>query len=186
MNGERAGAEAGFTLVELLAAIAVLGVISVALSTAVLVTYRTLDQTSLRVAGSTDAQFVSIYLPSDIASADSATDSVTTPGLACIGATNIKLQLTSAINLGALTAGVVIYWVDPVGKSFQLVRSVCVNGSVGSRLVVARNLLDANSAVAAAIDRGYALTVTEKVASAGAVPSYQFRISGRFRKGITT
>ncbi|TNC29575.1 PulJ/GspJ family protein [Amycolatopsis alkalitolerans] len=62
------GRDGGFTLVELLLAITILGIITVPLTQVVLVFLRTSDQTAARLTESTDAQLSAAYFARDVAS----------------------------------------------------------------------------------------------------------------------
>jgi prepilin-type N-terminal cleavage/methylation domain-containing protein len=180
-----ARADQGFTLVELLITVAVLGIIMVPLAGALGLGFRMVDQTSKVLVGSSDAQFVSIYLPADIKNAHAGTTSVT-----CIGTTLPKLRLTSnahAAGGGLAAALVIVYWVQTVTATGQptqywLVRSVCTSGTATQSIVVARNLALSTSVTMTAITGGYRMAITQKVAPG--TPAYTIKVSGRYRTGI--
>lgn len=71
--------DAGFTLLEMLVAIAVLGIIMIPLAGAFTVGLRSYQRAEDQIAGSTASLFASAYWASDVQSADS----VTVPGTAC-------------------------------------------------------------------------------------------------------
>ena len=64
--------EGGFTLVELLVAITALGIIMIPLAGGAGVIFRTVNDTTNRVASSTDAQILTTYLASDVQSTTTA------------------------------------------------------------------------------------------------------------------
>ena len=72
--------EAGFTLIELLVTVSIVGIISTALTEAVMITLRTADATEHRLVESSGASLLSTYLVPDTQSAASVT---TTPGANC-------------------------------------------------------------------------------------------------------
>src|SRR4051812_38065912 len=75
-HGRQQGGESGFTLVELLVVSALLGIVVVAISSALMVGLKTFAGTDNKVASSTDAQLVSVYLPADLQSVGSGASSV--------------------------------------------------------------------------------------------------------------
>ena len=168
--------ESGFTLVELLIAVAVMGLIMVALGAGFSVGLRTMNDTSSRLAGSNDAQLVGVHLPPDI---ESATEAVGYPGNGtCFGADPV-LRLTDGATFD------VVYGVKADGATFRLDRYDCSGTTVLSTRIVARNLA---SATAVAPTRyptsgtltGAALTITEKATGTDATP-YVFTVRGNRR-----
>jgi prepilin-type N-terminal cleavage/methylation domain-containing protein len=135
-------AESGFTLVELLMAVTILGIIVTPLGAAFFVALRTVDETSNRRASSHDAQLLSIYLPPDV---QNASDAITTGFTAstCTGVTasTIKLQLVASSNdtdyIDATDFNVV-YFVQQTGTgstaTYELIRKTCV-GTITSTVV---------------------------------------------------
>src|SRR5688572_11903328 len=74
--------EAGFTLPELVLAVAILGLVMAPLTAGIIIFLRSFDDTEDRMVASHDAQLVSVYLPGDVQSATS----VDTSGIgACSG-----------------------------------------------------------------------------------------------------
>lgn len=167
--------ESGFTLVELLIAVVVMGVISTVIGAAFTVGLRTMDDTSNRVSSSTDAQLLNMYLPADVQSATAAT----TSGIACTGASNPKLQLTGDSSFN------IVYGVRAEGETFLLERHVCTDGSVQSTIVVGRNVAGTAAEVvgvripSSGTFVGASLTVIEAPSTND--PSYVFTVTGRRR-----
>ena len=186
--------ESGFTLIEVLVAIAVLGIILLPLTTAMAIGYRTLDQTSNRLTSSSDAEFLASYLPSDIKSSDTgATTGITCSGQSAVTSANAKLQLNlPAAPLAGVATAVIVYWVKSVTGGFQLMRSVC---GTTEAVVVARNIASIASVTVALVDvtRGYTMTVVEKNAASeydvdavsvhghGPIPDQGTRMRARLR-----
>lgn len=172
--------ESGFTLVELLIAVVVLGMITVALGAGFSVGLRTMNDTSNRLAGSNDAQRLGVYLPPDVASATAATASVNGTGISCTGASvvasNLRLQLTDGTTFN------VVYGVRAVTNGFQLERYVCTGGVWQSTSVVARNLSGVVATRVPSIGTltGASLTVTEKVTATDST-AYVFTVTGNRR-----
>lgn len=171
--------ESGFTLVELLIAVVVLGMIVVALGSGFSVGLRTMNDTSNRLAGSNDAQLLGIYLPPDVESATAATASADGTGITCTGASNPMLQLTDGTTFN------VVYGVRSASGGFQLERYVCTGGSVQSTKVVARNLASLTAVVPARIPvsgtlTGASLRVTEMVTATDPT-AYVFTVAGTRR-----
>jgi prepilin-type N-terminal cleavage/methylation domain-containing protein len=187
---ERVRSDAGLTLVEMLVAIAILGVIMVPLASGIFVGLRATSSTTNRLVSSMDAQRLSVYFPPDVQSSNTGSTS-----FSCSGAnpaiTDPKLQLVSNAPPGG-TARTVVYWVRTVAGTptrYELVRSLwdttnCTGNPPRSN-VVARNIAGNTSAdVSAApipdIAGGYTITVKEK--SGTNDPSYQFTVTGKPRK----
>jgi prepilin-type N-terminal cleavage/methylation domain-containing protein len=171
--------ESGFTLVELMIAIAVLGVIMVALGSAFSFGLITMNDTSNRLSGSNDAQLLAVFLPPDVESATAAVASASGAGITCTGASSPVLQLTDAATFN------VVYGVRLVSGAYQLERYVCTGGSVQSTTVVGRNLGSATALAPTRIPAsgtltGASLTVTEKVTDSDPV-AYVFTVGGKRR-----
>lgn len=171
--------EAGFTLVELLIAVTVLGIIIAALGAGFSVGLRTMNDTSNRLSGSNDAQQLGVYLPPDVESASVAVASDTGSGITCTGASNPVLQLTDGATFN------IVYGVRSESGAYQLERYVCTGGSVQSTKVVARNLASTSAVAptrlpASGTLTGASLTVTEKTTATDST-AYVFTITGTKR-----
>lgn len=169
--------ERGFTLVEVLIAVTVLGIIVAALGAAFSVGLRTMDGTANRLAGSMDAQLLGFYLPDDVASATTITASPAP--IVCAGAASPILEL------GDATAFTVVYGVRAADGRHQLERYDCAGGAVRSTIVVARNLAGDAAAVATRIPSagtatGATVTITEATTGDEATP-FVFSVSGTRR-----
>jgi len=124
--------EDGFTLVELLMAIAVLGIIVSAIATALIVTLRNLDATHDRMAESHDAQMASAFLVTDVQSATT----ITTTQPACPTTT---ATVADFVWDDQGTANRATYVLETVGGEQRLRRSQTV-GTTTSEVVVAHHL----------------------------------------------
>lgn len=174
--------DAGFTLVELLAAVAILGIVILPLTGGIILGLRTMNSTTNRYSSSNDAQVLSRYLPPDVQS--SSTGKINTATDACAGTSNRKLQLTRTAEGGQRT---VMYWVrGPSAGKYELVRSLwAVNaGCAGTpqTAVMARNIATPAEVVPTSLSSplGFKLRVTEAPAQTGS-PAYTFTVSGRTR-----
>lgn len=133
--------EDGFTLVEVLVAVALTATVSVALAAAFSVAARTYSGATDRVAGATAAGSLAIHLPPDVQSATDAVASTDGAGISCTGASNPRLELV-------LGGGVrIVYGLRPDGADWVLERHQCTGGAVTSSRVVARNLVGADAVV---------------------------------------
>jgi prepilin-type N-terminal cleavage/methylation domain-containing protein len=98
----RRGADAGFTLIELVIAVAILGLVMSAMCAAMLVALRTDKDTEQRIGKSNDVQYAATWFAEDIASANS----VTAGGTAACGAAVTALLNLTSIDIDTTTAGV--------------------------------------------------------------------------------
>jgi prepilin-type N-terminal cleavage/methylation domain-containing protein len=174
--------EAGFTLVELLMAIVIMGVVLGPLAAGLLVGLRTSDETANRLAGSNDAQLLSIWLPPDVQSTGGgASDVSTSNNTDCSGVTNVlRLRWTETTGSSSATY-IAAYAVSQNGTGeWRLVRYACVNGGTPSTHVVARNLAGSSAATVSVNGTKIAMTVTEAHTAVNPT-GYVFTVSGHRR-----
>jgi prepilin-type N-terminal cleavage/methylation domain-containing protein len=178
--------EEGFTLVELMVAMAIMIVILAPLTAGVIVGLRTGDETSNRLAGSNDAQLISAWLPADLQSTgNQLSDVVATPtaNTECSGVSNVlRLKWRAAETAGGATnTYVAAYAISQASTGeWRLIRYSCVNGGTATTHVIARNLNNASAASVATSGTKVTMTVTEKATAANPT-SYSFSVSGNRR-----
>jgi prepilin-type N-terminal cleavage/methylation domain-containing protein len=125
----RRQSEEGFTLVELIMAVAILGVISVSIGVVGVVMFRSLNQTQNRLNETRGPRFASVYWIPDVAS----TENVNPAGVVCgSGGTNL-VTLRWVDDRAAFATTTVTYAITTTGTGLtqqrQLVRRLCVQGS---------------------------------------------------------
>ena len=142
--------EAGATLVELIVAIAISGIIIAAISNSLIVGFRTTNDTQARLSESHNTQLVANYFPDDVASsrfADISVVSTTASGCTGIsGGTNV-VRLPFAPRPDAADPVTVAYRLEGSGTSKTLVRYQCAPGGPASTVRVATGISDASAAV---------------------------------------
>ena len=135
----RLTSQRGLTLVELLAAITILGVISFALTESIIVGLRTTDGTAANISGSIGTQSAASYFSGDAQSADEVSNGWTgCPGTADPGGVFLHMGWTDQDDLGATTTRSVNYAFDPpspTATEMQLIRWSCdgISGAASSR-----------------------------------------------------
>ena len=157
----RLSADAGFTLIELVMAVSILGIIAVAL-TGIMISYlRTTVDTQARLTESHDVQFASAYWQRDVASIgvrsstyDTATHSFPLlqsvdlapcglpPGASAV-VTLAWSKYTSLTSTAAPETGKVTYAARPVGTVYELLRVRCDSDSPSFKIDLANSLLAA-------------------------------------------
>ncbi|MGH9247355.1 MAG: PulJ/GspJ family protein [Acidimicrobiales bacterium] len=161
----------GVTLVELLTAIVFMVTISGVMAMALSVTFRSDRATSERLAESHDAQLVSIYLPSDIQSADP--DGISAGQVQRLDGCDQELAGTNVLALSrAPVEDLIISYRVVEGDELQLVRHECIGGAVHP-LVVAHHL-GTQGAAASFVDGLVTMTVTE-------ISEFEYTITGHPR-----
>jgi prepilin-type N-terminal cleavage/methylation domain-containing protein len=115
----------GFTLIEMVIAVSILGIIATSIGVVGVVMFRTLGETQSRLNETRGPRFASVYWIPDVASTE--TVNPTAAPTAC-GATGlVTLQWTDdRPTLGKVT---VTYAITTSGTQTQLVRRLCTNGS---------------------------------------------------------
>jgi prepilin-type N-terminal cleavage/methylation domain-containing protein len=149
--------EAGFTLVELLVCIAILGIVFTVLTGALMIGFRSTNSANVKFDESNAAQFTALYFTPDVETSDTiAVDSVTST---CGGAAELKLTSTEADR-------VVAYAVTG-SPTLQLVRRVCDPASATPVVSVLAPVIANASAVVAACTNS-CTTATLSVTQPGA------------------
>lgn len=120
VRGQRAvaGREGGFTLVEILVAVSVMGVISLALASAFHAGFRGSETTQQRTSESSDAQLASAYLSNDVQSMIAVTSTACSAG-----------TLDPIVSLKLPGDDSVSYLFGTVAGEPKLVRRTCTNGT---------------------------------------------------------
>lgn len=195
MNGDR---RAGFTLVELVLAVALLGLVAVPLSMALSLAFRTEGETTDRFTGSVGAQLTMLYFVPDVQSASyidtiqstlpSAPNSCAQSGDSVV----LRLGWTETPTTGATTATMQTYVRRGSGTAAELLRLSCTGASLSALGAPARTTVLASGVTAATVPacsgacsaRLLTLNVTEQTPSqAAASPpgGYSFSITARRR-----
>lgn len=182
--------DTGFTLVELLAAVAILGVVVLPLTGGIILGLRTMNSTTSRYSASNDAQVLSRYLPPDVQSANTGNTSSLS---ACTGTSNRKVQLT--VNTDGTGTRTIMYWLrGSTAARYELVRSVWDNGANCTMAqptrttVMARNIANPTSDVTATPLSGTPMGFRIRVAEAPAqneTTGYTFTVSARKRTTVS-
>jgi prepilin-type N-terminal cleavage/methylation domain-containing protein len=151
----RSGDE-GFTLPELLISIALVGLITAAVASALMVSFRSQDASSASLAESHDQQQLAVYLPKDIeSSVQDSVDKQPTAGSGCTGVpigTNV-LRLTSVdASSGTVVSYAVSYRIEGSAAPYQLYRYACVAGGAATRTKMVDFLPNNTSAAQAGSD----------------------------------
>jgi prepilin-type N-terminal cleavage/methylation domain-containing protein len=173
MTGRRiVRSEGGFTLPEVLMAVAVLGIIVVPLTNAMVVGLRSSGKTTDVLVASADRQMLTNYLPPDALSATAATADGSVSGCASPAGTRVLL-LTWSEFTGTVTSYASDYRLVPGGTTTKLVRDRCVAGGVAEEVTVAHDAVAAAPLVNGAT---VGITVTDSLGA-------QYTVSGSRRVG---
>ena len=172
------------TLVELIMSIAISSLIIGPLSAGLIVGLRTSGETATRLAGSSDAQFLSITLPPDIESAGKiANDVVASPtaNVECSGVTNLlRLRWTTTDSGSSVTYQAAYSIAGTAATGWKLNRSFCIGAGAPTTRTLLRNLASATGATVAVVGTKVSMTVTEATNAANPT-AYVFTISGNRR-----
>ena len=182
MNARRQVASSGgYTLIELLVTIAVLGAIAGVLGAALTIGEKTVSATNNRLAGSHDAQNLATWLPADVQSTGNGQSDVAINSTTDCSNIPNALRLHWAVSEGAGTDDyVAAYAVVQVGSGWQLKRFYCKNGVQLATIVIARNLANANAVSTTVNGTRIAMTITDATNSTDNVP-YTFTVEGTRR-----
>jgi prepilin-type N-terminal cleavage/methylation domain-containing protein len=179
-------ADEGFTLVELMVAVAILGIVMGAITAATIVGLRTTDETSTRLSESHNAQMASTFFAHDVASASD----VSLTDTACSGGATVVVRFawseyTTAA--GTSVPKVASYVVEHDAAEKRLVRRLCAGAGVtlvGSVAVVHFPLSVANPVIAcdlATPGTCPSATPTTVTLSMSEASTYRYAVSGTRR-----
>lgn len=149
----------GFTLVELLLAMVVLGTIVAAVGSAIIVVLRNESAVSDRTGLAHDQALMSVYVVPDIQSALSVTAS---SGTGCASGPDL-LTLSWSETLASTTSYSSDYRVVAQGGAWVLTRTFSTNGVAQAPQIIAHNLSSSSAArvSCSAGNRAVAMTITE-------------------------
>jgi prepilin-type N-terminal cleavage/methylation domain-containing protein len=177
--------EHGFTLVELVVAAAIVGVVIAAIAAAFVLSFRTTADATDRMAQAADAQLLATYWPADVASLDATgADAVPTCG-------SSNEIVTFAWNLSGELGGSetrVTYSAEGAGPGSEVVRHRCVGDStapVDSTVVASNFGARGSSALASTWIAGPGGTGSagcdERVCTIHLKGTYEFEVTARRR-----
>ena len=209
----RSRGDDGFTLIEMVMTVAILGIVSAALLGVMLQYLKTTSDTSARLNESTDQQFISTYWQNDVSSLGRRSLAVATatfstdpsvflgpggPG-ACgssVGSVVVSFAwnefdvgTTPPANPWNFKPQQVAYVTVPNGSRFLLQRVRCRNGVAGSPVTVAHNLTEAPTIAcdatcgSAALPNRVSMTFTVKDADNSNSQGYTATVSADRRQG---
>lgn len=141
----RRAAAAGFTLVELLVAVVVLGVIALGITASASVLWRTTDETQDRLTESQGPKLVGVYWTPDVNSAE-----VVNPGPVCVtGGTPLVTFQKVEPGEGSDVAAITTWATRSSSDGAQLVRARCRTDALADPAVtrIARGISVANTTV---------------------------------------
>ena len=174
-TGQRS--DAGLTLVELLVATSISGMLAGVIASAFFVGVKTTDTANARLAGSQGAQITRSFFPADVssASADGPVAAVTVGPLPCTDATPIVATLSWTDRDATATAvrKQAVYSCEVVGTQRNLVRAYTENAVLRGKVVLAYDVLAASATCSpdCTAPRTATLTVTE-------IGGFTFTITG--------
>ena len=173
--------EGGFTLIEMLVVVVILGVIVGAIANVFLVSFRTTGATDDRIAQSHDAQLLSFWILTDLQSTTQS--AITTSTTAATGCSGSPSDANNVLRLGwtdltSNTTYAADYRAEQVSGTWTLERYYCVAGQAPSSFAVVHNLASPTSAAAAVT--GSTVTVSVTTNTAGNRP-FTFSVTGKSR-----
>jgi prepilin-type N-terminal cleavage/methylation domain-containing protein len=179
-------ADQGFTLVEVVTTVVVLGIVMIPLSAALVLGYRTTFGVEERLSRSGDAQLLAAYWPADVQSAD--TNGVNPIDAAiqplCVGSGTTLI--TFAWDLDDPSGPTVVrYAASGTGSNSKIVRRACIHGGSAASTTVARSFGEAGGGDAESYlavvsgDQTPFCTVTE--CTIGIDGQYDYTITSRRR-----
>jgi len=192
-------AEAAFTLVEVLVCIAILGVVVIPISSAMVVGFRSTESSEAGLTASVNRDQLSERFTKDVAEVDAAgasTDTTRTCGSpASPNTLFVNFNRTRLSTAGVTTIDRVSYWAVGSGKNINVERFACTNVSAtgsdpgGARSVVAKRLgtpgANRNDVVLAI----YSAETADDGGMIGREPCTEFQcgieISGRYKMQVT-
>lgn len=151
----RHGSDAGATLVELLVALVIGTLITGAIASALIVGFRTSDDTTTRLAESHDEQIIANYLQVDVTS--SAPSGITTASSDASGCASAPVLGSSSVVVLPYASGAgddsrrSAYRLEPGATGRKLVRYHCPTGGVSERILLASNVSATGTGVGAAV-----------------------------------
>jgi prepilin-type N-terminal cleavage/methylation domain-containing protein len=171
----RCGDDAGFTLVELLVAIAILGIIIVPLAETIIVGLRTTTGAQQRLTESRGVLISAAFFANDVQSADPT--GLTVGSSARCGAGNAVVTMQWANDVSNSNIAAYVIATDPSG-TLLLQRRFCQNGTLLNTVTVAPDLAAVPPTVTCSpgcgSPRTLTMTVTERT-------GYSYRVQGTRR-----
>jgi prepilin-type N-terminal cleavage/methylation domain-containing protein len=149
--------ETGFTLVELLVCIAILGIVFTVLTAALMIGFRSTNSANVKFDESNAAQFTALHFTPDVEGANSIVVDSTTAS--CGGAAELKLTSTEGDR--------VVAYAVAGSPTLQLLRKVCSPASASPQVTVLAPVIANASAVVASCTNS-CTTATLSVTQPGA------------------
>jgi prepilin-type N-terminal cleavage/methylation domain-containing protein len=136
----------GFTLVELLVSITLLGIVAPVMVGAIVLGLKTTAATTAQLNASHARQELAAFFTTDVQSAVTIADETSTDSTTCLSAGETlvgRLSWTDVNSTGTSTARVVSYAIGTVAGDKQLVRHACTGG-VMSTVTLVHNVVTGN------------------------------------------
>lgn len=160
--GSRCRDDHGVTLIEMLAALTILGLIFVPLTGAVIIALKTTGTSSLRLTQSHDRQLVEVYFPRDASSSTSSPQVNATGACFTTGPSVVVLKWMGVPEISGVPATTLQlnYEADYVTQGGQLVRWYC-QGATKTSLTTAYALSSSSPPTATISGKSITLTLTD-------------------------